>query len=816
MGLASALSTALTGLTAAETQIDVVGNNLANSQTVGFKASETVFATQFLQTLSLGASPTATTGGMNPRQTGLGTQVAEISPDFTQGTIQLSANPSDLAIQGDGFFVVEGAAGERLYTRNGLFDTNAENELVATTGQRVLGFGVDDAFRLVETRLVPLTIPLGSETVAQATQNVQLEGILTPTGDIADTAEVLESTLLGNGFVPRPDNTGVGIVTSVPPDTTGITPSETNVSGGTLAEGETYQYRFAFVDNLGTESMASNSVTQAITAATGNNAVQITTLPSTTEYPTVNIYRTAAGGSDFFFLTSVAQGGSPFTDDGSIPLSATQLDESTINGNYSYLVTFFQAGEGESRPSPLIGSQNVVNGRVHLTNLPTLPAPSPSAGFPAYDEIRLYRNLTSDANNFYLLDTIPPGENYTDFQADAMISDLSIPGNQLVDLDGPKIDANTLLLDVLRRDEFNYENVFQEGTLSFSPRKGERSLTTKTFEVTATSAVQDLVDFMEKSTGIRQESGDAANPMPGSVNNIPGETGILLPGGSVQNGIMRFVSNNGVASALDFGLSSFNLTTATGEVTTPNLGFGAIQTAAGDGAVTDLVAFDSLGVPVDVRISSVLQERTASATVYRWFADSGANDPVTGSEISVGTGIVTFDGAGNLIGATNDTVSIDRRNIPSNSPLEFQLDFTSVSGLAADTARLAAARQDGSAPGTLTSFIIGEDGTIRGVFSNGVTHELGRVRMARFANPSGMEQRGQNLFGSGVNSGLPLEGNPGEAGLGTLVAGAVELSNTDIGANLVDLILATTQYRGNTRVITAAQQLLDELLNLRR
>ena len=816
MGLASALSTALTGLTAAETQVDVVGNNLANSQTVGFKASETVFATQFLQTLSLGASPTATTGGMNPRQTGLGTQVAEISLDFTQGTIELSANPSDLAIQGDGFFMVEGAAGERLYTRNGLFDTNAENELVATTGQRVLGFGVDDAFRMVETRLVPLTIPLGSETVAQATQNVQLEGTLTPTGDIADTAEVLESTLLGNGFVPRPENTGVGIVTSVPPDTTGITPSETNVSGGTLAEGETYQYRFVFVDNLGTESMASTSVTQAITASSGNNAVQLTTLPSTTEYPTVNIYRTAAGGSDFFFLTSVPQGGSPFTDDGSIPLSATQLDESTINGNYSYLVTFFRAGEGESRPSPLIGPQNVVNGRVHLTNLPTLPAPSPSGGFPAYDEIRLYRNLTSDANSFYLLDTIPPGENYTDFQTDAVISDLSIPGNQLVDLDGPKIDPNTLLLDVLRRDEFNYENVFQEGTLSFSPRKGERSLTTKTFDVTATSAVQDLVDFMEKSTGIRRDSGDAANPMPGSVNNIPGETGILLPGGSVQNGTVRFVSNNGVASALDFGLSSFNLTTATGEVTTPNLGFGAVQTAAGDGAVADLVAFDSLGVPVDVRISSVLQERTASATVYRWFADSGANDPVTGSEIAVGTGVVTFDGAGNLIGATNDTVSIDRRNIPSNSPLEFQLDFTAVSGLAADTARLAAARQDGSAPGTLTSFIIGENGTIRGVFSNGVTHELGRVRMARFANPSGMEQRGQNLFGSGVNSGLPVEGNPGEAGLGTLVAGAVELSNTDIGANLVDLILATTQYRGNTRVITAAQQLLDELLNLRR
>src|SRR5687768_4498330 len=129
MGLASALSTALTGLTAAETTIDVVGNNVANSNTVGFKASEAVFATQFLQTQALGSAPTATSGGTNPRQIGLGTTVAEITPDFSQGTIEISANPSDLAIQGDGFFVVQGNQGEQLYTRNGIFKTNAQNEL---------------------------------------------------------------------------------------------------------------------------------------------------------------------------------------------------------------------------------------------------------------------------------------------------------------------------------------------------------------------------------------------------------------------------------------------------------------------------------------------------------------------------------------------------------------------------------------------------------------------------------------------------------------------------------------------------------------
>ena len=816
MGLASALSTALTGLTAAETQIDVVGNNLANSQTVGFKASETVFATQFLQTLSLGSSPTGNTGGTNPRQTGLGTQVAEISPDFTQGTIELSSNPSNLAIQGDGFFVVEGAAGETLYTRNGLFDTNAQNELVTATGQRVLGFGVDDTFQLVETQLVPLSIPLGSEAVAQATQQVQLEGVLTPTGDVATTAEVLQSNVLGNGFVPRPDNTGIGSYNSVPPNINATAISETSVGSGTLIGGDTYSYRFAFADSAGTESLASTALTRTITPTSGNNAIDLTNLPSSAEYPTINIYRTAAGDNDFFFLDSVPQGTTSFTDDGSIPLSATRLDESTINGNYSYLVTFFRAGAGESRPSPLIGPQNVVNGRVHLTNLPTPPVPPPGGGFPAYDQVRVYRNLASNANSFYLVDTLDPGASYTDLRSDAAISDLTNPSNQLVDLDGPKVDPNTLLTDVVRRDEFNYEKIFQEGTLSFTPRKGGRALTTKNFDITSASTVQDLVDFMEGASGIQQDSGDAANPIPGSINEIPGETGTLSPGGMVQDGAVRFVSNNGEANAIDFALSSFSLTTDTGEVTIPNLGFGSIQSATGQGAVADLVAYDSLGVPIDVRVTSVLEQRSASSTVYRWLADSGANDPVTGSEIAAGTGLIVFDGEGNLVEVTNDTVSIDRRNIPSNSPLQFELDFTAVSGLAADGARLAAARQDGSAPGNLASFIIGEGGTIRGVFSNGVTRSLGRVRLARFANPSGLEQRGQNLFGLGVNSGLPVEGNPSDAGLGTLVAGAVELSNTDIGANLVDLILATTQYRGNTRVITAAQQLLDELLNLRR
>jgi len=202
MGLASALSTALTGLNAAETTIDVVGNNIANSNTVAFKASEAVFATQFLQTRSLGSAPTSGSGGTNPRQIGLGTKVAEITPDFTQGTIEISSNPSDLAIQGDGFFIVEGTtSGEQLYTRNGIFKTNSENDLVTINGQRLLGYGIDENFVIQETTLTSINIPLGSKEVSQVTQNVFLEGTLPPSGanvPLATTAEVLQSAVLSD------------------------------------------------------------------------------------------------------------------------------------------------------------------------------------------------------------------------------------------------------------------------------------------------------------------------------------------------------------------------------------------------------------------------------------------------------------------------------------------------------------------------------------------------------------------------------------------------------------------------------------------
>jgi len=820
MGLASALSTALTGLTAAETQIDVVGNNLANSQTVGFKESGVAFTTQFLQSLGLGSQPTATTGGTNPRQTGLGTQVAEIAPVFTQGTIQTSSSASDVALQGDGFFIVQSSTGEELYTRSGIFKTNSQNELVTVNGNRLLGYNVDEEFQLQTTEVVPIEVPVGSVRVAQATQNVFLEGVLTPTGDVANTAEVIESAILGDSSIARPDASNVDAIAAPIPNDANVIVTGSTTGGGNLTAG-TYRYRVAFLDSSGKESTISDEL-PTVTLAGGQNTITLDNLPTDPNGETtqLNIYRTlpdtgvGTPPTTFFRVGSIdLTATTTFLDNSTAALNTTaELDQSVLTGNYSYLVTFANA-QTETRPSELIGTVNATNGRVQLQNVPVPPLPGPDD--PIFDRIRIYRNLATDSSTYYFVDELlspVAGQDYTDNTADSVITQ-----NAQIDLDGPKVTPNSLLLDVVKRDELTFEQVFEIGTMSFSGRKGGRALATQDFAVTAESTLQELMDFIRDSVGIQRAADDAANPIPNSLNTIPSDVSALTPGATItQSGRIRMVSNNGEDNAVTIGLSAFTINKPDGTIATPNVGFGTVQEGKGEGAVADFLVFDSLGVPVNVRITAVMQERNGQATTYRWFADSADNDPLTGIELSVGTGLVTFDGQGNFVSTTNAQVSLDRRNTPAASPLDFELDFSAISGLSSDKASLAASRQDGSSAGTLSSFSIGEDGVVRGAFSNGVSRTLGQIRLARFSNPAGLEQRGQNMFAEGANSGLAVEGSPGENGIASLVAGAVELSNTDIGQNLIDLVLATTQYRGNTRVISAAQQLLEELLNLRR
>jgi flagellar hook protein FlgE len=156
MSLSSVMHFGLSGTSAAELTLVAVGNNLANLNTLGYKQSFPRFATQTPATQSLGHPPGGSNAGTNPVQIGRGVQLAEVAVDFTRGSLDTSNNPTGLAVEGDGFFILQTAGGERAYTRNGQFRINGQQRLVTADGDFVLGFAVDGEGNVVENALVRL------------------------------------------------------------------------------------------------------------------------------------------------------------------------------------------------------------------------------------------------------------------------------------------------------------------------------------------------------------------------------------------------------------------------------------------------------------------------------------------------------------------------------------------------------------------------------------------------------------------------------------------------------------------------------------
>jgi flagellar hook protein FlgE len=124
--------------------------------------------------------------------------------------------------------------------------------------------------------------------------------------------------------------------------------------------------------------------------------------------------------------------------------------------------------------------------------------------------------------------------------------------------------------------------------------------------------------------------------------------------------------------------------------------------------------------------------------------------------------------------------------------------------------------QNGSTEGSLQAFSISPDGTLVGVFSNGLRQDLGKIAMANFNNPSGLEKVGGSMFRASVNSGIARLGTAGSGGRGTLSGGTLEMSNVDLSQEFTNLIVAQRGFQANSRVITASDEILQDLVNLKR
>lgn len=582
MASTTALLTGLSGLTSNSAKLEVIGNNISNVNTTAFKSSRAIFSATFSKNISLGSGPSNAIGGSNPSQIGLGVSVGAVQRNLNSGSISPTGVNTDLAIDGDGFFVVE-RAGEQFYTRAGAFRLNSLNELVSSSGERVLGFAVDDQFNLAAGQAKTLSLPVGALTIAEATKNVELSG---------------------------------------------------------------------------------------------NLDADVTGLPTQ--------------GS----LISFDQ---PFNDLTGLPLAGT--------------------------------------GSLLLNNL----------------------------------------------------EDPSNPGTPLFPLAGAPF---TLVID--------------------GAQKGEKTLPAGSISVDATTTLQDVLDLINNTFGI----------VPGLTNPDGATTGAQY---DPATGQVSIVGNAGEANDLSLIASNIRILDSAGaSVLNP---FTLTQdpltgVADGESVRTSFVVFDSLGTPLTVDLTLVLEGADNTGTQWRYFLDStGKIDPMDTS-ISLGTGVIQFDTNGQLLTLGGIQVAMPREGTGAETPMTISLNFdagdTGVSALVDANSSIGATFQDGTPIGTLSNFSVGQDGVITGGFSNGLSRTIGQVALATFTNPAGLIESGDGVFRVGPNSGTPVIAQPGEFGTGRVIGGALELSNVDLGQEFIDMILTSTGYNASSRVITTADQLLQQLVQIVR
>lgn len=370
--------------------------------------------------------------------------------------------------------------------------------------------------------------------------------------------------------------------------------------------------------------------------------------------------------------------------------------------------------------------------------------------------------------------------------------------------------ATTLLTDLADNSAPGTALLNAGDKFTLAGKKGGRIQPAREFDITATSTVQDLSDFMQQGMGVNTTVPDDGNPLtPAAGATFEADAVVTTAGRLVVTG------NLGTENALN--LEGAAIVRADG--TTP-LNFldgknaaGLSSNPAGESVHTGLVVYDSLGTPVNVDITAVLESKANTGNTWRYFATSGDDTDI---DTNIASGTLTFDSQGMIKASTGTSFTVDRNNTGAKEPLAVQMDFNSLTSLTSNKSSLVMTEQDGFQVGVLNTFSIGTDGKIVGAYSNGQSKNLGQVALASFANKNGLIDKGGNQFIAGADAGVAVISAPQELGAGSIRGASLEQSNVDISKEFVNMIISSTGFSAASRVITTSDQLITELLNSTR
>ncbi|EOD7309321.1 flagellar hook protein FlgE [Campylobacter coli] len=836
----------VSGLQAHQVAMDVEGNNISNVNTTGFKYSRADFGTMFSQTVKIATAPTDGRGGSNPLQIGLGVSVSSTTRIHSQGSVQTTDKNTDVAINGDGFFMVSDDGGLTNYlTRSGDFKLDAYGNFVNNAGFVVQGWNINWDDQTIDSSRTPQNIFIdpGMHIPAAKSTEVAIKANLNSGLNIGTSSRNLYALDSVHGWNTKTqraeDENDTGTTQFYTTSKNAVEVTEKGVDAGSLfnANGQGLNLRegqgiwVSYADAKFTTATAgangvfneNSQTTQQNVIFWGNkdNAVNLDitlngvniqnanirsldeaiayintfTAPTDTRDGTGVKAVKKADGSGIEFVNDNADGTTDNMKNIDLVVKQTNTAGERFRVTWNQQNQNFTAATVKANGNSAWitgGTPGLTEERVQIitahkyvyssTPVNIPPMYNPDGG-PGYDPAN--QNNPGTAENNY-------------FQA--------VQGG-LLNTDSRTFRTTEDLRELLQRDA----------------RYGVDYDGSGGFEI-------DGSDINEGVKVVVTENGNFAISNP---NEIPQRPGFVMPGapGTQDNRTTHNMSFNITAYSNKQGTVSTN-----DAFTKIFKAFDGVLTVGGQIKESEqlklsafsagLEIYDSLGSKHTLEVQFVKQSTTQDGgnewqMIIRVPEPAEINTTGEGpTNIIVGT--ARFNNDGSLANYTPKTINFSPNNGAAPNQ-QIKLSFGTsgsndglVSSNSAST--LTGQATDGYTSGNLKPDAIRVDdkGNILGEFTNGKTFAVAKIAMASVANNSGLEEIGGNLFKITANSGAIVVGEAGTGGRGEMKTSALEMSNVDLSRSLTELIIIQRGYQANSKTISTSDQMLQTLIQLKQ
>ncbi len=837
----------VSGLQAHQVAMDVEGNNISNVNTKGFKYSRADFGTMFSQTVKIATAPTDGRGGSNPLQIGLGVSVSSTTRIHSQGSVQTTNKNTDVAINGDGFFMVSDDGGlTRYLTRDGDFKLDAYGNFVNNAGFVVQGWNINWDTQSIDSSRSPQNIFIdpGMHIPAAKSTEVAIKANLNSGLNIGTSSRnlyALDSVHGWNNKTQRPeDENDTGTTQFYTTSKNSVEVTEKGVDAGSLfnangtglnlrdGQGIWVSYADAkfttdkpanvnvFDPNNHTNQNGSifwgdkdNAVNLDITLNGVNiQNANIRSLDEAIAY--INTFTAPTDTRDGTGVKAVKK-----ADGSGIEFVNDNADGTTDNMKNINLTVHQANTAGERHQINWVAANNNFTATSAKNNANSVWIPTAANVNGNAESIQIitahkyvYSSNPVDIGPMYNPDGGPqfqPGVGNNAPTDPASLNYWNAIQGSLKNSDARTFRTTEDLRELLQRDARYGVDYDGDGFKTYDPDDINQAV-----KVVVTENGNFAISNANETSTIPANAGAGANAATTNPKNM-------------SFNITAYSNKQGTVSTNDAFAKIFKafdgVLTVGGQIKeSEQLKLSAFSAG--------LEIYDSLGSKHTLEVQFVKQSTTQDGgnewqMIIRVPEPAEINTTGEGpTNIIVGT--ARFNNDGSLASYTPKTINFSPNNGAAPNQ-QIKLSFGTsgsndglVSSNSAST--LTGQATDGYTSGNLKPDAIRVDdkGNILGEFTNGKTFAVAKIAMASVANNSGLEEIGGNLFKVTANSGNIVVGEAGTGGRGEMKTSALEMSNVDLSRSLTELIIIQRGYQANSKTISTSDQMLQTLIQLKQ